>query len=410
MRTLLENNFDRERSLSDLLNNIDQKKLHGSLSSLLGEDMRLVSGRGELIFGGEAVASGSMPISLCGEFEPIGYIQGMQVDAKARSEACISLLELLLCSAKQYYMVSDLHVEATHADYERLLQKNAALLESEARYKALAENLELRVAEQVKTIENAQRQLYQAEKMASVGQLAAGVAHEINNPIGFISSNLNTAKSYVEKLKAFIDLFKAVQGGETLLAEWNNNNMDFVMEDFSELLRESAAGTERVGRIVADLRGFSNIDGADEEQADINHCIRLACNVAAGNVKGHAEIKLELGDVPSVHCQPGRLSQVFLNMLLNASQSIVEYGVIKIQTSVEEGMVLIRISDNGAGIPEDVLPRIFDPFFTTKEVGQGTGLGLSVSHDIIKSHGGRIKVASKQGLGTTFTIYLPAGV
>ncbi|MEW6353505.1 MAG: ATP-binding protein [Pseudomonadota bacterium] len=406
MNILLRENFDREMGLRDLLIGIDTKKLYDGLCALLGAAMCLKSRQGEVVLGDGAAAEVIAPVTLCGELEPVGFIETRAAD-DVRIKACIALLELLLCSAKQYNMTSRLHVEAMHADYEKLLQKHAALLESEARYKTLAENLEARVAEQVETIENAQRQLYQAEKMASVGQLAAGVAHEINNPIGFIASNLNTAQFYVQRLCAFGELMRQGRDGASLQAAWAQDKLDFAIEDFGALLKESAEGAERISRIVADLKGFSNVDRAEEMVADVNDSIRRACNVAAGNIKDHAEIKLDLGELSHTRCYPGRLSQVFLNLLLNAGQAMTSFGAIRIQSTMENNEIVVRIADNGCGIPEDVLPRIFDPFFTTKDVGQGTGLGLSVSHDIVKAHGGRIKVDSQIGVGAVFTIYLP---
>lgn len=408
MSIFLDAAFDGEISIQDLLKGLDQKKLYTSLRHLLGTSVTLISNQDEVVLGASTVDHKRRPLTLCGEIEPIASLCAAQPET-AQLDACACLLELLLCNAKQYYMVSALHIEAVHDDYQCLLKKHNALVESETRYKALAENLEMRVAEQVETIENSQRQLYQAEKMASVGQLAAGVAHEINNPVGFITSNLTTAQSYLKKLLSFAQTLNAATQYPELQTAWAEADLSFVVQDFDALLRECLDGAERIARIVADLKGFSNVDQPQEALADVNDCIRQACNIAASSLKGHATITLELGILPPLLCHPGHVSQVCLNMLLNAGNAMTSQGEIKIQTSVQGQEIKICISDNGSGIEESVLPRIFDPFFTTREVGQGTGLGLSVSHDIVRTHGGRIEVASKRGVGTTFTIFLPIG-
>ena len=306
-------------------------------------------------------------------------------------------------------MASALHLEAVHADYEQLQRKHEALKESEARYKALAENLEQRVQEQVRTIETAQRQLYQSEKLASVGQLAAGVAHEINNPIGFIMSNLGTAQLYVQRMADFGQQLHAEADVHAIVTAWQECKMKAMLDDFSSLLQESAEGAGRVARIVADLKAFSNVDRETEEIVDLNSVVQAVCNVAAAQFRQQASISLDLGALPMLRCRPGHLGQVILNMLRNAAQAMSDRpGEISIATRARENEITVGIRDTGAGIPESDLPRIFEPFFTTREIGQGTGLGLTVSHDIVQAHGGRITVDSRVGVGTTFTIHLPA--
>lgn len=309
-------------------------------------------------------------------------------------------------SGARYFMASEMHIEVVKEDFAELQRKHAALQESEARYKSLAEHLDERVKVQVGTIESTQRQLYQAEKMASVGQLAAGVAHEINNPIGFIRSNLSTALGYVRKITGMAELIKT-QGSTQLAAAWKAADLDFVLEDFASLLNESISGADRVTRIVADLKGFSNVDQAEEETVNLNDNIRSVCNVAASQINKQADLKLTLGELPALRCHAGHLNQVFLNLLLNAAQAMKTRGEIHIQSGVVNKQICISFSDTGSGIPADVLPRIFDPFFTTHEVGSGTGLGLTVCRDIITALGGRIEVESAPGTGTKFTIYLP---
>jgi len=398
--------YDSALSLRELLSGVVPDKLSAALTVLLGAPARVISADGAWVMGNAPpLADNARRLPLIHDLETVGYLETAAKD-EARVRSVTVILESFMRSGARYFMASEMHLEVVKADYEELQRKHAALMESEARYKALAENLEERVEEQVKTIEGTQRQLYQAEKMASVGQLAAGVAHEINNPIGFIRSNLSTAQSYVQKFHTVADLVKA-QDNAQLAAAWKAADLDFVLEDFASLLQESVDGADRVARIVADLKGFSNVDQAEEELVNLNDNIRSVCNVAANQINSRAELALTLGELPMLRCQAGHLNQVFLGVLLNAVQAIKTRGEIRIQSGVENAQICIKISDTGSGMPAEVLTRIFDPFFTTRDVGSGTGLGLTVSRDIVAAHGGRIEVASEVGVGTTFMIYLP---
>lgn len=397
--------FDREFGLRELLSGVNPERLERSLADLLDGEFRLVGENGEVLLGGCESTSEMERAEIQHDLEPLGYLESPRA-GRQRLLAAADLLKLMMQGSARYYMASELHLVSVQANYEALQQKHAALMESDARYKALAATLERRVQEQVGTIETAHRQLYQAEKMASVGQLAAGVAHEINNPIGFIRSNLNTARDYLDKLEALVRRLKAA-GDATFAAAWREGDMDFVLQDFGQLLRESTSGADRVARIVADLKGFSNVDQAEEETVNLNDSIRSACNVAASEVGPRAEVILELGVIPRLRCRAGHLNQVFLNLLRNAAYAMARRGVIRIRSELADGSIRIRFEDNGAGIPESVLPRVFDPFFTTRDVGAGTGLGLTVSRDVIRAHGGEIELESKVGVGTTVTIRLP---
>ncbi|ABB33685.2 multi-sensor hybrid histidine kinase [Geobacter metallireducens RCH3] len=260
-------------------------------------------------------------------------------------------------------------------------------------------------------LKEAQGQMLQREKMASIGQLAAGVAHEINNPIGFIMSNLGTLGKYLGRIREFIaaqDETIAELEGEAVsqrLAQAKKTlKIEYIMGDIDGLITESLDGAERVKKIVQDLKGFSRVDEAEVKVVDLRECLDSTINIVWNELKYKATLKKEYGDVPPLRCNPQQLNQVFMNLLVNAGHAIESQGEITVRTWREGEDAFIAISDTGCGIPEEIRARIFEPFFTTKEVGKGTGLGLSISYDIVKKHGGEITVESEQGRGTTFTV------
>lgn len=263
-------------------------------------------------------------------------------------------------------------------------------------------------------LKQAHVQQLQSEKMASIGQLAAGVAHEINNPIGFVSSNLGSLEKYLGKIQDFITFQDQELTGhinqdlrEKISARREQLKIDLVLADIGDLLTESREGVERVGKIVRDLKGFSRVDDAECKMVNIVECLESAINIAWNEIKYKATLNRDFADLPGILCYPGQLNQVFVNLLVNAGQSIADQGTIDVKTWQENDQVFVKITDTGCGISEKNRNRIFDPFFTTKEVGKGTGLGLSITYDIIKKHQGEIRVDSKPGTGTSFTIKLP---
>ncbi|MGU7811763.1 histidine kinase [Burkholderia sp. AW49-1] len=265
----------------------------------------------------------------------------------------------------------------------------------------------------LRALEETHVQLLQSEKLASIGQLAAGVAHEINNPIGFISANLNTLRTWVQSLldvvaahdAALTQLEPATR--DALTAMRGAADLDYVRDEIVTLIDESIDGAVRVRGIVQDLRDFSRPGSGEWSVVDIHAGLESTLNVVHNELKYKADIVREYGDVPQVECLPSQLNQVFMNLLVNAAHAIPTRGVITIRTSSDGEQVSIAISDTGTGMTPDVVRRIFDPFFTTKPVGQGTGLGLSVSHGIVERHRGTIDVTSEPGRGTTFCVRLP---
>jgi len=260
------------------------------------------------------------------------------------------------------------------------------------------------LAGKVEELHQTQGQLLQSEKMASIGQLAAGVAHEINNPVGFVNSNLNTLKSYSEQM---IALLERCRRGHATEADFAAADFDFLKQDLPDLLRESTEGLGRVKKIVSDLKDFSHVDDASWQKTDLNAGIESTINVVWHELKYKAEVVRELGDLPPVSCNPAQIDQVIMNLLVNAAHAIESQGTITIRSGADETWAWIEISDTGKGMTPETMKHIFEPFFTTKPVGKGTGLGLSVSYDIARKHGGKIEVASEVGVGTTFRLSLP---
>uniref|UniRef100_UPI0030FA958D ATP-binding protein n=1 Tax=uncultured Acidovorax sp. TaxID=158751 RepID=UPI0030FA958D len=265
-------------------------------------------------------------------------------------------------------------------------------------------------------LSDAQSKLIQSEKLASIGQLAAGVAHEINNPIGFIFSNFGTLEQYLEDLFQMLDAYEqaeaSVSDGAALARIRSlkaDLDIDYLKEDIPNLMRESRDGIQRVRKIVQDLKDFSRVDARQEwESVDLHAGIDSTLNIVNNEIKYKADVVKHYGALPEVQCLPSELNQVFMNLLVNAAHAITaERGTITISTGVEGRNVWVEVADTGAGIAQENLQRIFDPFFTTKPVGKGTGLGLSLSYGIVQKHSGRMEVHSELGVGTRFRVTLP---
>lgn len=261
-------------------------------------------------------------------------------------------------------------------------------------------------------------QILQQEKLASIGQLAAGVAHEINNPIGFVTSNLMTLKRYLEKLTSYTEQLSAAlrcsapAADQAALDEQRRTlKIDHILIDAGQLIAESLEGAERVRDIVTDLNFFANDRQTEFTACDVNRCIRSALRMVSGEYKEVAPLLLDLQEpLPMLTANNQQLMQVVANLVANAAHAVrqkQQQGLIHVRSWQEGEQLCFSVSDNGHGIPEEIRNRIFDPFFTTKEIGAGTGLGLSVSNEIIRKHGGKLSVQSQVGLGSTFTVCLP---
>ena len=265
-------------------------------------------------------------------------------------------------------------------------------------------------------LSDARSKLIQSEKLASIGQLAAGVAHEINNPIGFIFSNFGTLEKYIDDLFSILHAYEEAEAArspdgftERLRSLREELEIDYLKDDIPSLMSESRDGIQRVRKIVQDLKDFSRVDARQEwEWVNLHQGIDSTLNIVNNEIKYKADVVKQYGELPEVQCLPSELNQVFMNLLVNAAHAITaDRGTITIRTGVQGEEVWVEVEDTGCGIAPENLGRIFDPFFTTKAVGQGTGLGLSLSYGIVQKHEGRLTVKSQPGKGTSFTVTIP---
>ncbi|WP_275545335.1 MULTISPECIES: sensor histidine kinase [unclassified Pseudomonas] len=293
----------------------------------------------------------------------------------------------------------------------------------------LLKAMEARVAQRNRVLRQAlvdlkesQAQLLQSEKMASLGQMVAGVAHELNTPLGYVKNNVQLLRELSEPLFELAaaqarlgqclsdpdcdeaSLAQALQAAEQARQQ---AAPELLAEDLQQLYGDTLYGLEQIAELVVGLKDFARLDRAMSEEVDLNDCIRSALLIARNNIKDKAEVVQQLGELPRIACAPSQINQVLLNLLTNAAQAIDGMGRIQIRSWANAQGIHISLQDNGRGMPPEVMAKIFDPFFTTKPVGQGTGLGLSISYKIVQDHGGQIRVASEPGRGTRFLISLP---
>lgn len=321
------------------------------------------------------------------------------------------------------------------AELQYPITEDFILVDGEGRYQGLGtvldllKAMELRIAQRNQVLRKAlvdlkesQAQLVQSEKMASLGQMVAGVAHELNTPLGYVKNNVQLLDQLTAPLTglarsqaALADCLRDPDCDEQRLGDALDAAAamreqvapELLAEDLRQLYGDTLYGLEQIGELVAGLKDFARLDRAMSEEVDLNDCIRSALLIARNHIKDKAEVQQQLGELPRVACAPSQINQVLLNLLTNAAQATVGFGRIQIKSWTETDWVCISVQDSGCGMAPDVVRRIFDPFFTTKPVGEGTGLGLSISYKIIQDHGGSIRVASEVGRGTRFLIRLP---
>jgi len=388
-------------------------------TSAMGASIRF----GERIMG--RVAQEGRPLVLNGDLSADPRLKnGKRFENRPASALCwpllsddrvIGVVSINRQSAENPFDDADLTDGQTMVNMMTMAVENALLhAEQRRRIGELARlNAELRDSQE--RLEEVHHQLAQSEKMASIGQLAAGVAHEINNPVGYVNSNVTSLQSYLEGLFRLIDAYEAAEGaiaGDPLaLADIRSLkqelNLDFLKQDVGSLMDECREGLSRVKEIVIDLKDFAHSGTTDFEAADLIKGLESTLNIVHNELKYKAEVIKEYAALPPVECVPGQLNQVFMNLLVNAAHAIEERGTITIRTGTEGEEVWVEVADTGVGISPENRARLFDPFFTTKPVGQGTGLGLSLTYGIVNRHGGRIDVESEVGMGSTFRVTVP---
>lgn len=305
-------------------------------------------------------------------------------------------------------------IEERTAELQKVMLDLEADIEQRREIETRLKQEQERQSKLIIQLEEAQNHLLQSEKMASIGQLAAGVAHEINNPIGYVNSNLGSLDKYIQSIFSVVTAYEQAESAITnsaalsrVTAAKQEADLEFLHDDIAALMSESLEGISRVKKIVQDLKDFSHVDEAEWQWINLHNGIDATLNIVWNELKYKVEVIKEYGHQPEIECFPSQLNQVFMNLLVNAGHAIEERGTITIRTGTEDEQVWVEISDSGKGIEEEHLTRIFEPFFTTKPVGKGTGLGLSLSYGIIKKHNGRIEVKSAPGVGTTFRVWLP---
>jgi signal transduction histidine kinase len=367
----------------------------------------------------ESAFSEELPLYLEGEVVgriALGCEKGDELRVSGLRALLREALQVIANTNLKRMLTTETHTAVVNRSYEELLETNRRLCISEAKYRELAENLDRKVTERTEDLKRAHARLLQQEKLASVGQLAAGVAHEINNPLGFIISNLHTLQRYVARYREMLDFYRTAAGSGAMNEEIRGRlrrkedelKIAIISSDAEELIGQCLYGAERVRKIVADLKGFSHIDDGGEVPVDVNDEIDKTLNVLLHEVPEDAQIIKDYRPLPALVCTPGLLCQVFLNIVLNALQARRSGLRLVIGTSLEDDRIVIRFSDNGPGISDGIKDRIFEPFYTTKDVGKGTGMGLAVAYEIITAYGGSIEAESLLGEGATFLIRLPA--
>jgi signal transduction histidine kinase len=354
------------------------------------------------------------------EGEPQGMLAAVFAPAAFGAADVLVLLardaiQLTINNNLKRMLTTEMHTTVVQESYDQLLETNRQLSESERRYRELALSLEQKVEERTVELQKAYSRMLQQEKLAAVGSLAAGMAHEINNPNGFIRSNLATFRRYFERMKEMLNCYQMLIAGNTPIVSLQEMTeqkrralkLDFIMTDVELLLSQSLEGTDRIAQIVADMKSFSHVDGTGDSDADLNAELERIITVLRSQIPPGTVIERNLQPLPLFGCNPGLISQAFFNIIHNAVRSRQDGLEVKIAGRCSDGIIEITVADNGCGIAGENLSRIFDPFYTTREVGSGTGMGLTVAREIVRAAGGDIEIDSVEGAGTTVITRLP---
>ena len=424
-RTGLDFIIGAEKRITEIISRAEIEPLLRSLvkagplyAMVLDEDNLLLSRQG--LDDNQRRAGAEIRHKLLVEGEPKGtLVVACSADSASQYESLAFLardaLQLIINNNLKRMLTTEVHTSVVHESYEQLVEANKLLAESEKAYRQLALSLEKRVDDRTLELKKAYARMLQQEKLAAVGSLAAGMAHEINNPNGFVRSNLVTFSRYFHKVQEMVDFYRFKIANGTPLQQlqeeaekkYQNLKLGFVCADTAELLTQSIDGSDRIARIVADLKSFSHVDETGDSDADLNAELDRTLSIVAPQFPPGTVITRDFKPLPLYGCNPGLLSQAFFNIIQNAIQSRDTALNVTISSMCEDNTIIIRITDNGCGISAHNLTRIFEPFFTTHDVGHGTGMGLSVAREIITGSGGSIEVDSEEGSGTVVTVRLP---
>jgi two-component system, NtrC family, sensor kinase len=398
-----------EQELHELISLVDMPGLLDALSGLAGGRAGLLAADGSLL-AGDAGAH-RHPVQLDGA--TIAFLGCDQADV-ARGAAMARLIEQQLDAARRVQLVSDLQQRAIENDYRELQARTAELLASEERYRRLNRDLERRVEEQVHALRDTERRLSEARRLASMGHLAAGIAHEINTPLGFVGANLRSGRKYAESLATFADTLAGADGIDSVREAWKQADLAFAADDLPALLEESQEGVGRIAAIVTALKGLTGAADVDRQWVSLPRLVARAIDAARQGSNAVARVRDAVGKELELRVRAQLLEQALGEVLRNAMQAAGLKGELAIETRQLEGgdgpVLELDVSDDGPGMDEATLEHAFDPFFTTRPVGSGVGLGLTVAREIVLAHGGEISIESEPSQGCRVTIRLPVDI
>lgn len=414
-----------EKRLTDIVSKaeiepllLNALKLGISRAALLDEDDRT------LVKVGESPADDlngqrQKCLSVLVEGEPKGTLLLEATEEIPGFEAIARLLQdalhLTVTNNLKRMLTTEVHTSIVQESYEQLVATNHRLMESERRYRNLARDLEIKVKERTAELEKAYQRMLQQEKLAAVGQLAAGMAHEINTPLGFIKSNLHSFAKYQNRMAEMLGLYRLMLDKEAspevikrqTEQRWKELKLDFLLEDSGVLLGQSLDGTEKIAAIVSELKSFAHLDGMEQQPMDLQQELKQLLASLAPQFPPNTRLTTGLQPLPALVCRVPLLLQAFANILDNAIKSRSDGLKLMVRATLDADQIVVTITDNGCGIPAENLSRIFEPFFTTREVGRGSGMGLTVAREAILGAGGSIEVESVLGQGTTCRVSLP---
>lgn len=397
------------QDLRELVSLVDMAGLLDALSGVDGGRAGLLGTDGAVLAG----EPGAQRYAVELDGETVAYL-GCEQEQAARGEAMARVIAQQLDAARRVQLVAELQQRAIEDDYRELQARTSELIASEERYRHLNRDLERRVETQVQALRDTERRLSEARRLASMGHLAAGIAHEINTPLGFVSANLRTGREYADHLQAFSLALNSATSLDAVHAAWQREDLAFAADDLPALLEESEEGVGRIAAIVAALKGLTGTSGAEREWAALNELVSFSIEAARKGDAAVGRVRSQLGDDVEVKVRVKLLEQALAEVVRNGMQAAGLDGELRIDGGWHEksdGSVLeLRISDDGPGMDQATLEHAFDPFFTTRPVGSGVGLGLTVAREIVLAHGGDIHIDSAPGNGCRVTIRLPVDV